>query len=244
MARPPGEPPEAGGEAPMKQQPGTVTYDDDLTAPVKEVQEKWKLLPHFLQLRGLMRQHIDSFNYFVNREIKDIVNASSNREVSGGWPGHGALSCPSTHLPTLFFNRPPLRIAAVGGGPQVLAALHGRAGRGAVGGRRRLRQLPHHALPVPSARLHLLRAHYGECALHAGPADRGQARRDDRAHPHHAALLQVHPHREDGRGAGGEKGGSIWRGWPAWVDLAASVGEGEGGGEDVGASSNLGWRDP
>lgn len=59
----------------------TALYDDDLTAPVKEVQEKWKLLPHFLQLRGLMRQHIDSFNYFVNREIKDIVNAASNREV-------------------------------------------------------------------------------------------------------------------------------------------------------------------
>jgi DNA-directed RNA polymerase beta subunit len=84
MARPPGEPPEAaGGDGPSKQAAAAALYDDDLTAPVKEVQEKWKLLPHFLQLRGLMRQHIDSFNYFVNREIKDIVNASSNREVSG-----------------------------------------------------------------------------------------------------------------------------------------------------------------
>eukprot|EP00624_Nannochloropsis_granulata_P004428 evm.model.NODE_31977_length_99932_cov_29.870142.9 len=54
---------------------------DDAANPVKDVADKWKLLPHFLQLRGLMRQHIDSFNYFVNREIKDIVNAASNREL-------------------------------------------------------------------------------------------------------------------------------------------------------------------
>jgi len=45
------------------------------------VANKWHLLPHFLKLRGLMRQHIDSFNYFVNVEIKKIVNANSNREV-------------------------------------------------------------------------------------------------------------------------------------------------------------------
>ncbi|CAM9727333.1 unnamed protein product, partial [Phaeothamnion confervicola] len=32
-------------------------------------------------MRGLMRQHIDSFDYFVNVEIKKIVLTQSNREV-------------------------------------------------------------------------------------------------------------------------------------------------------------------
>ena len=53
----------------------------ELAKPVKSVEEKWKLLPHFLRMRGLMRQHIDSFDYFVNVEIKKIVNAQSNREI-------------------------------------------------------------------------------------------------------------------------------------------------------------------
>jgi DNA-directed RNA polymerase III subunit RPC2 len=54
---------------------------EDLARPIKEVSEKWKLLPHFLRMRGLMRQHIDSFNYFLNVDIKHIVAAQSNREV-------------------------------------------------------------------------------------------------------------------------------------------------------------------
>jgi DNA-directed RNA polymerase beta subunit len=57
-------------------------HKPSLADPVGDLKDKWKLLPHFLQLRGLMRQHIDSYNYFVKREIKDIVNASSNCEVS------------------------------------------------------------------------------------------------------------------------------------------------------------------
>jgi len=54
---------------------------DDLTAPIKDVEEKWKLLPHFLRMRGLMRQLIDSFNHFINVDIKQIVAARSNFEV-------------------------------------------------------------------------------------------------------------------------------------------------------------------
>jgi DNA-directed RNA polymerase III subunit RPC2 len=59
------------------------TYDglDELTKPIKAVEEKWKLLPHFLRMRGLMRQHIDSFDHFVNVEIKKIIAAKSNQEV-------------------------------------------------------------------------------------------------------------------------------------------------------------------
>ena len=54
---------------------------DDLAKPIKDVEEKWKLLPHFLRLRGLMRQHIDSFNHLINVDIKQIVAAKSNREI-------------------------------------------------------------------------------------------------------------------------------------------------------------------
>ena len=59
-----------------------TSYDvDELTKPIKAVEEKWKLLPHFLRLRGLMRQHIDSFNHFINFDMKQIVAARSNQEV-------------------------------------------------------------------------------------------------------------------------------------------------------------------
>lgn len=50
--------------------------------PIKQVEEKWKLVPAYLQLRGLVRQHIDSFNYFVNNELKDIIRAESNRRIT------------------------------------------------------------------------------------------------------------------------------------------------------------------
>lgn len=49
---------------------------ENLTAPVKPIEEKWKLLPSFLKVKGLVKQHIDSFNYFVNIDIKDIVKAN------------------------------------------------------------------------------------------------------------------------------------------------------------------------
>ena len=54
---------------------------EDLTRPIKNVEEKWKLLPHFLRMRGLMRQHIDSFDHFITEELRNIVAAKSNCEV-------------------------------------------------------------------------------------------------------------------------------------------------------------------
>ncbi len=39
-------------------------------------QDKYELLPAFLQIRGLVKQHIDSFNYFINHEIKHVVRAN------------------------------------------------------------------------------------------------------------------------------------------------------------------------
>lgn len=34
-------------------------------------------MPAFLKTRGLVKQHIDSFNYLVNVEIKKIVEANN-----------------------------------------------------------------------------------------------------------------------------------------------------------------------
>ncbi|KAG5900002.1 hypothetical protein JTB14_009088 [Gonioctena quinquepunctata] len=44
--------------------------------PVREIKDKWKLVPAFLKIKGLVKQHIDSFNYFINVEIKKIVEAN------------------------------------------------------------------------------------------------------------------------------------------------------------------------
>ncbi|KAF1329291.1 DNA-directed RNA polymerase iii subunit, partial [Globisporangium splendens] len=53
----------------------------ELEKPVGDVKDKWKLLPYFLQLRGLVKQHIDSFNYFTNVDMKNIVRAKANNMV-------------------------------------------------------------------------------------------------------------------------------------------------------------------
>jgi hypothetical protein len=49
-----------------------------LDAPIGSLREKWRVLPHFLKLRGLMKQHIDSFDHFVSVEMKQIVQVSGN----------------------------------------------------------------------------------------------------------------------------------------------------------------------
>ncbi|XP_011003287.1 PREDICTED: DNA-directed RNA polymerase III subunit RPC2 isoform X2 [Populus euphratica] len=45
-------------------------------APVKSAVDKFQLLPEFLKVRGLVKQHLDSFNYFINIGIKKIVRAN------------------------------------------------------------------------------------------------------------------------------------------------------------------------
>lgn len=40
-------------------------------------QDKWLLLPAFLKVKGLVKQHLDSFNYFVDVDIKNIVRANN-----------------------------------------------------------------------------------------------------------------------------------------------------------------------
>jgi len=44
--------------------------------------DKWKLLPAFLSARGLVKQHIDSYNYLVTRDIYQIVMAQSNKRLT------------------------------------------------------------------------------------------------------------------------------------------------------------------
>ncbi|GFR17628.1 DNA-directed RNA polymerase III subunit RPC2 [Trichonephila clavata] len=49
---------------------------ENLTAPIKEIKDKGKLVPAFLKTKGLVKQHIDSFDHFVNVGIKKIVKAN------------------------------------------------------------------------------------------------------------------------------------------------------------------------
>ncbi|KDQ20564.1 hypothetical protein BOTBODRAFT_26567 [Botryobasidium botryosum FD-172 SS1] len=48
-----------------------------LTDPIKNVEDKWLLLPAFLRVKGLVKQHIDSFNYFVEVDLANILKANN-----------------------------------------------------------------------------------------------------------------------------------------------------------------------
>ncbi|EKD16224.1 uncharacterized protein L3040_009536 [Drepanopeziza brunnea f. sp. 'multigermtubi'] len=58
----------------------------DITAPINTAKDKWNLLPAFLKVKGLVKQHIDSFNFFIETEIKDIVKA--NKRVTSDVDQH------------------------------------------------------------------------------------------------------------------------------------------------------------
>lgn len=47
-----------------------------LSDPIKTIEDKWQLLPAFLQVKGLVKQHIDSFNFFIEKDLKSIVKAN------------------------------------------------------------------------------------------------------------------------------------------------------------------------
>lgn len=51
--------------------------ETEVNKPLKRVEDKWKLVPAFLRLRGLVKQHIDSFNYFINVDMKKMVEANN-----------------------------------------------------------------------------------------------------------------------------------------------------------------------
>ncbi|CAO2039776.1 unnamed protein product, partial [Urochloa humidicola] len=52
-----------------------------LAAPVNKAVDKFALLPAFLKVRGLVKEHINSFDYFINKGIKDIVLANNRIEA-------------------------------------------------------------------------------------------------------------------------------------------------------------------
>ncbi|XP_060177518.1 DNA-directed RNA polymerase III subunit 2-like [Lycium barbarum] len=47
-----------------------------LASPIKNMVDKYQLIPEFLKVRGLVKQHLASFDYFVKTEIKKIVRAN------------------------------------------------------------------------------------------------------------------------------------------------------------------------
>lgn len=50
----------------------------DLAKPVKKIEDKWKLVPAFLKVKGLIKQHLDSFDYFCNVDVSLILNEKNN----------------------------------------------------------------------------------------------------------------------------------------------------------------------
>jgi hypothetical protein len=86
-----------------------------LTAPIRSVQDKFELLPAFLKVRGLVRQHIDSFDYFINHEIKKIVRAKANQTVrSESDPNFYLRWAPDAAALTLTVSQSLRRIAICG----------------------------------------------------------------------------------------------------------------------------------
>ncbi|CRG95941.1 DNA-directed RNA polymerase III subunit, putative [Plasmodium gallinaceum] len=55
---------------------------------VSNLNEKWKLLPAYLKVKGLVKQHIESYNYFIKREIKTIMNATTNKIIKSDIDEH------------------------------------------------------------------------------------------------------------------------------------------------------------
>jgi DNA-directed RNA polymerase III subunit RPC2 len=52
-----------------------------LAAPVASPVDKFALLPAFLKVRGLVKEHIDSFNYFITKGIRNIIHANNRIEA-------------------------------------------------------------------------------------------------------------------------------------------------------------------
>ncbi|GJD11700.1 DNA-directed RNA polymerase III subunit RPC2 [Galdieria sulphuraria] len=50
--------------------------EEQLRKPIKSIAEKWLLIPAFLKLRGLVKQHIESFNFLIEKELSKIVAAN------------------------------------------------------------------------------------------------------------------------------------------------------------------------
>jgi len=51
-------------------------YQKHLTDPINTARDKWNLLPAFLRVKGLVKQHLDSYDYFTDVSLKEIVKAN------------------------------------------------------------------------------------------------------------------------------------------------------------------------
>ncbi|KAF1780026.1 DNA-directed RNA polymerase, subunit 2 [Phytophthora cactorum] len=71
----------APSAGPAGMAPPSAVSMEELEKPMSSVKDKWKLLPYFLQLRGLVKQHIDSFDYFTSVDMRNIVRAQANNVV-------------------------------------------------------------------------------------------------------------------------------------------------------------------
>lgn len=71
----------------FRDRPAETSVVDNLLLPIRATEDKWGVLPDFLQMRGVARQHIDSFNYLINTEIRSIVRANEKivSEVDPRW---------------------------------------------------------------------------------------------------------------------------------------------------------------
>ena len=52
-------------------------HGKSLTDKIDTARDKWTLLPAFLKVKGLVKQHIDSFNHFIESELKEILRANA-----------------------------------------------------------------------------------------------------------------------------------------------------------------------
>ncbi|KAK6779042.1 hypothetical protein RDI58_025760 [Solanum bulbocastanum] len=75
-----------------------------LASPIKNLVDKYQLVPEFLKVRGLVKQHLDSFNYFVRTEIKKIVRA--NQEIRSTLDPNIYLRYRDVHIgePSMVFD--------------------------------------------------------------------------------------------------------------------------------------------
>ena len=48
---------------------------------VETLPDKWRLLPAFFESRGLVSQHLASYNYLITHELRSIVRAAANRLI-------------------------------------------------------------------------------------------------------------------------------------------------------------------
>ncbi|KAI8802370.1 hypothetical protein BJ742DRAFT_762479 [Cladochytrium replicatum] len=55
-------------------------WEKKLSDPINTAEDKWRLVPAFLQTKGLVKQHLDSFNYFIEKDMRNIMMSTQRVE--------------------------------------------------------------------------------------------------------------------------------------------------------------------